>query len=234
MATELNPKNGVARRTVLKASAGTAGVIALSGSATAIATQGDEDDEQPEDVGEFRIPQLNLNTLEAEFEDATLQATPYGEWRQESTTYVGEVTGYSGLFVGVSLLDDDAEQSTEGEQPEIVAYLCDGEVGSTVEVGVYFWDEYDENGVTLSAESDESNENDEVKVAMVDGEFLGAVTLADEESHPFLATEATGDADLYWAAINPDEGTFIQWVVLPDGRQRGARTFDDLAGWTVE
>lgn len=223
MTTGLHARASIGRRTVLKSGAGMVGVLALSGSASAVVAQEDAYDESPEDGEEFPIPQLNVDTMTTELEGETLPVVSYEELRPGSTTYVGAVPGRSDLFVGVSLLDAGAEGPTEADQPDIVAYLCDGTVGSTAEVGVYLWGEYDEAGVTLTGEAGTRDEDATVELTMGDGEFLGAVTLAGEESHPFLATEATGDAGMYVAAIDldPDEFTSIHWVVLPDGRQRG-------------
>lgn len=206
-------ETGVSRRTVLKASAVGMGTFGLSGCMGA-GEPLEDDESNPIERGvieDVRIPYLELDTLEAELAGETLQAESYEDLRPGSITYVGEVIGhpYRNLFAGVSLLDDDTEQ------PDIVSYLCDGEVGTRDAFGLYLTGEHDAGGVTLA------NEDGEVKLALVDGEFLGATTLADEESFPFLATEATGDAGLYWAEIDPEEGTGLLWVVLPDGRQRG-------------
>jgi hypothetical protein len=234
MTTEPNPRNGIARRAVLKGSAGTAGAFALSGCANAIVAQEDEyEDELPEDIEEFRIPQLNLDTLEAEFEGETLQAVSYEDGRPGSTTYIGEAAGRPGTFVAVSHLDETAEADEmnnddeadgEDEQSDIVVYLCDGEVGTQGMFELWLTGDFDEDGMTLTNE--DVDENSEVKLALVDGEFLGAATLSGEEKPvPFVASGATGGAGLYMAeseAYIVDDGPLsIWWVVLADGRQRG-------------
>lgn len=212
---------GLSRRTLLKAGAVTGTALALSSSASATGAQ-DYDDNPPENSEDVRVPYLDLDTLEADFEGETLQAESYADWRPGSTTYVGQVIRRSGPdpFAGVSLLDDTA-QSDEDGQPELIAYLCDGEPGTREGWGILLSGDFEPGGVTLTPET---AEDAEVKLALVDGEFLGAATLPDGETHPFLASETTGDAGVYRATIDPEEETFAHWVVLPDGRQRAKDT----------
>lgn len=193
------------------------------------AGQAQEDDNPSEGLEDVKVPYLDLDSLEAEFDGETLHAESYGDWRSGSTTYVGAAPGRLGrdLFTGVSLLDG-TEQSDEDGQPEIVTYLCDGEPGTRDAFGFHLSGEYDGSGVVLTprdvenAEAIEVVEDVEVKLSLVDGEFLGAANLPDGESVPFLAAEVTGDADIYRATIGPEEEMFAQWIVLPDGRQRGS------------
>lgn len=210
---------GLSRRTLLKAGAVTGSAFALSSSVSAGEGQEDDPYEDEPSVAYIRIPYLDLDTLEAEFEGETLQAESYADGRPGSTTYVGEVIGRPGpaLFAGVSLLDD-TDRSDEDGQSGIVAYLCNGEPGALGKLGLHFVGDYDAGGVTLTPKD---AEDVAMKVALVDGEFLGAVTLPDGESFPFLATEATDDAGIYWTEVDPEEETSVRWVVLPDGRQRG-------------
>ncbi|MFP9193044.1 twin-arginine translocation signal domain-containing protein [Natrialbaceae archaeon A-CW1-1] len=193
--------DGISRRTMLKASGAGASALGIIGTASADYDdndQGDEDEFNPDDFNPFETSELNLETLEAEIPGGTLQAEPL------ENTYVGEVT--DDLFVGVSFTDDDT-----GQPEEIAAYLCDGN-----DIAIWLVGEYEVGGVTLA------DEEDEVKLAMVDGEFLGAASLADEEGVPFLAAEATGDAGLYQAETEVDEvEVTARWIVLSDGRQRG-------------
>jgi hypothetical protein len=217
---------GLSRRTLLKAGAVTGSALALSSSVTAGAAQ--EDDDSPDNREDIRVPYLDLDTLETDFEGETLQAESYADWRPASTTYVGQVVGRSSpdLFAGVSLLADTA-QSDEDGQAELVAYLCDGEPGAQDGFGILLSGDFDAGGATLTPETDEDAEgikpieDVEIKLALVDGEILGAATLPDGETHPFLAAEATGDAGMYRTELDPEQERFLQWVALPDGRQRG-------------
>ena len=193
--------DGISRRTMLKASGAGASALGIIGTASAgydEDDQGDEDEFDPDDFDPFETSELNLETLEAEIPSGTLQAEPL------ENTYVGEVTDE--LFVGISFTEDDT-----GQPDEIAAYLCDGN-----EIAIWLVGEYEVGCVTLVGEEDE------VKLAMVDDEFLGAASLADEESVPFLAAEATGDGGLYQAVAEVDEvEVTARWIVLSDGRQRG-------------
>ncbi|WP_348612614.1 twin-arginine translocation signal domain-containing protein [Halobaculum rarum] len=220
----------LSRRTLLKAGGVTGVTLAISGCLSAGVAQGDdetrENDESAQIEGDesIRIPQLHLDTLEAEVQGETLQAESYEDWRSESTSYVGQVNGRrSGdLFIGVSLPGNGAEQHSE-----MVVYLCDGEVGAFAEIGFYMTGEYDDGGVTLTDNILSANEDSEVKLALVGGEFLGAVTLANGEQFPFIAVEAAGDAGLYWAQTDDGDMLFL-WIVLPDGRQRAFVLLDEL------
>jgi hypothetical protein len=207
----------VSRRTLLKASAVTGGTLALSGCGSASKAQEDDEPAPTEGVEPIRIPQLHLDTLEAEVQGETLQAVSYEDWRSGSTSHVGQVSGRRNgdLFAGVSLPGDDAEQYSE-----MVVYLCDGEIGAFAAVGFYMTGDYDDGGVMLTDNILSANEESEVKLALVDGEVLGAVTLADGKQFPFTAAEATGDAGLYAARTDDDGDLVILWIVLPDGRQR--------------
>lgn len=215
---------GLSRRTFLRAGTVAGSTLAISGCSRLGESLGGTEnpaDDEPDSTGggeTIRIPRLHLDSLEAEVAGETLQAISYEDWRSGSTTYVGQVSGRGSddLFVGVSLLSDDAVQ-----YEELVVYLCNGAIGSPRDIGIYLTGDYDAGGVTLTQRGvPAADEDAAVKLALVDGEFLGAVTLADGEQSPFLAAETTGDAGLYRA--ESDEGDLVvQWVVLPDGRQRG-------------
>lgn len=225
--------DGVSRRTLLKASGVGAGGLALGASASPATAQQEEDDEEDEDDQnadrpDFRVPYLDRDTLQAEFEGETLQAESTEERRPGSTTYVGEAADRPGLFVAVSHRDEDSDEPDEDENPvDIGVYLCDGEVGTRSSIGLWLTGEFDETGTTLSHEAVEGVE---VKLALVDGDFLGAVVFSDEDGteevlFQFVATESTGDAGLYGAESElhsaNDEPLTLRWVVLSDGRQRG-------------
>jgi hypothetical protein len=56
----------------------------------------------------------------------------------------------------------------------------------------------------------------------MDGEFIGTVTLPDQEPIAFTAEEANDSAGLYIAEHEIDEVEMTgRWVVLADGSQRG-------------
>lgn len=221
--------DGVSRRTLLKASGVGAAGLALGASANPGAAQEEDDEADPDaDSEDFRVPYLDLDTLQTTFGDETLQAESTDESRPGSTTYVGEAAGRPGLFVAVSHVDDELDQPGEGEEPvDLGVYLCDGEVGTRSTIGLWLTGEFEESGTTLSHEVVEGVE---VKLARVEGEFLGAVTVSGEDGGdafhvPFVATESTGDEGLYSAesevhSVN-DEPLTLRWVVLNDGRQRG-------------
>lgn len=219
---ETTPLDGISRRTVLKTSAVGAGGLALGASANAAGAQAQaetEDEQDDEDEAEpVRIPQLNLETLEATIGDETLQAESAEESRPGSTTYVGEAAGRPGLFVAVSHVDEAPDQPDE-EQPDVAVYLCNAEVGTESDLGLWLTGDFDETGMTLTIEEDQDVE---VKVALVDGEFLGVARLPDEaETVPFVTSEATGVAGMYAAESEQAEDAGLRWIVLADGRQRG-------------
>ena len=207
----------VSRRTFLKAGALTGGILAVSGCATVGEAQKNDGSDPTGGLESIRIPQLHLATFEAEVQGETLQAVAYDEWRSGSTSYVGQVSGRrnADLFVGVSLPGEDAEQYTE-----TVVYLCDGEIGAFAETGIYMTGDYAVGGATFTENVLSVEDDSEVRLALVDGELLGAVTLADNEQFPFISAEATGKAGLY-AAETREGDLLVLWIVLPDGRQRG-------------
>ncbi len=222
--------DGVSRRTLLKASGVGAGGLALGASASPVTAQQEEDDEDDPnaDRPDFRVPYLDRDILQAEFEGETLQAESVEEGRPGSTTYVGEAADRPGLFVAVSHADEEPDQPDEDEVPvDLSVYLCDGEVGTKSNIGLWLTGEFDETGTTLSHEEVEGVR---LKLALVDGVFLGVVTFSGEGGgeellFQFVATEATGDEGLYMAeseehSVN-DEPLTLRWVVLNDGRQRG-------------
>lgn len=217
----------VSRRTLLKAGTVAAGTLAISGCASTGEAQPDppEDDtsEPTKGVDDIRVPQLHLDTLETEVKGETLQAVSYEDWRSGSTTYVGQVGGIRGpdLFVGISRPGDDAEQFESEKDAELVVYLCNGEIGAAPTIRIYQTGDYDTGGITLTEDNGPStDENIEIKLALVDDTFLGTLALADGEPFPFSAHEATGDAGLYKAETE-DGDLVAHWVVFPDGRERG-------------
>lgn len=230
--------DGVSRRTLLKASGVGAGGLALGASGSSVAAQeedGENDTDEGEGLEDVRIPQLHLDTLEAELAGETLQVESSVDSRPGSTTYVGEAAGRPGLFVAVSHLPGNADRPEGDEQPDVTVYLCDGEVGARTDLSLWIAGAFDDTGMTFTGTLDEGtlppadgddDESPEVKLALVDGEFLGVATIPGEDPILFVASEATGTAGLYRAdseehTIDGDPG-MIRWIVLADDRQRGS------------
>jgi hypothetical protein len=156
---------------------------------------------QEPDAREAPAPELDLETLQAQTSQGTIQAEPY-PWEN---TYVGAVN--DDLYIAVSL-----SEGADTEQPqEAIVYLCDGE-----EMGERVTGEVGAGTKTLEGEEVR------VELSLADDAVRGTVTLDGEEPQPFAANEASGDADLYVAEPTFDDTDYwAGWVVLPDGSQRG-------------
>lgn len=184
------------------------GGIVLGTTSLAGCIGGDSDDGGEEAL----FPALDMDTLQVEtgVDGELLQAEAV--W-PGSTTFVGEATGGPNPFVGVALRGG-------GDQPdEIAVYLCGREVEAPVREedwgGLWLTGAFEPGGVTLA------DEDVEAKVALVDGDIIGAAVGVDEESIVFRATEATDDAGMFFAEVGGETETIVRWIVLPDGRQRG-------------
>lgn len=219
--------DGVSRRILLKASGIGVGGLALGASASPVAAQEEGEDDEDDQLDDPRVPYLDLETLEAELDGETLRAESFEARRPGSTTYVGEAAGHPGVFVAVSHLAEESDLAEGDEQPDdVVLYICNGEVGARNEVSLWLSGEFDESGTTFTGATEEGDEDFEVKLAFVDGAFLGTATLPDvEKPVTFVASEATGDAGLYGteseALATNGNPLPVRWVVLADGRQRG-------------
>lgn len=169
----------------------------------------DDDGERDESADEIEIPELDLETMEAETPDGALQA------QRADNSYVGEID--EGRVIGVAFTSevDIAEDPYDDE--EIIVRLYDRQESAV------FRGDIDEDGAASLESFDGSDFEATVDLVMEDDVVTGSVTFGDGEPVSFTAEAATGDAGLYWVE-NDDENAEIlsvDWVVLPDGRQWG-------------
>jgi hypothetical protein len=121
-------------------------------------------------------------------------------------TYVAEVD--DDLFVAVVVTGDD-----EGG-PEVLAYACDGTA-----ISVWFTSDEETDGAAPGPAQDA-----ELTLSRGDGEVSGTLLLEGRE-HQFTAALADGDAGLYRGEADVLGAPMVGgWIVLDDGRQRGALT----------
>lgn len=153
----------------------------------------------PDDFEPFETPQLDVETLQAEFPDGPVNAEAY------RNTWVGEVTDE--IYIGISL-----DSQYTGREQGVAVYLCDNE-----DIGIYLTGELDSDD-----EAHLTDEDANVELALVDEEFTGTIRLPDHDPVSFTAEEASDSAGLYIAEHETDEVEMTgRWVVLPDGNQRG-------------
>jgi hypothetical protein len=129
--------------------------------------------------------------------------------------FAGEVD--EDLFIGALV----ADHPRGPDRKALVVYLCDG-----ADVSTWLYGEAVGDAVVL--------EGADTRVEMSLGEerLTGMVERAGEAPQEFVAVFAEGDAGLYRAAETIDGTDYIGgWVVLNDGRQRGAIT---LGGQVIE
>lgn len=149
--------------------------------------------------------------------------------RNGFNTFAGAVT--EELFIGITT----AAHPDDGvEQQALMAYLCDGD-----EVSVWFYEEFTGQEATLVYG------NASIALTFTDDGISGTVAVAGAnpqpftaarvttvaltaaETRPFKAGRATGDAGLYRAEETFDGIAHVGgWIILNDGRQRGAVTVD--------
>jgi hypothetical protein len=130
-------------------------------------------------------------------------------------TYVGAVD--EDLFIGVLVEDPPAEDGRRA----LVVYLCDG-----ADVATWIFDE------TFGASAVVENDAARVEISLGRGGVFGVVELAGGERRAFVADAATDHPGLYRAVETFDGREYVGgWIVLDDGRQRGAIT---LRGDVVE
>lgn len=149
----------------------------------------------------FELPELDISASEIE-----IQGETYDVWSYQNT-WVGEVT--DDLFIAFSI-----DESYAGGSGEIAAYACDS--GDT---SVYL------EGELQDGEADLDDCVDKIELSVDGDEITGTLTLEDQEPLDFVAFPAEGDAGLYRAETIEmgDIEVTTRWVVLEDGRQRGAR-----------
>jgi hypothetical protein len=130
-------------------------------------------------------------------------ATPAGA---EMDHFVGAID--DDLFIGIAVSDRIANDGAR----TLVVYLCDGR-----HVSHWIVEEIAGQETTLVAG------DTVVELALAADNVAGTVALAGGVPQPFTAAPATGDAGLYraqWALAGADY--VVNWIVLADGRQRGA------------
>lgn len=124
----------------------------------------------------------------------------------EMDHYVGAVDDQ--LFIGVAVAEPDA---SEAGPRTVAVYLCDSR-----DVSQWIRGEIAGQEATLDADGTR------VDVTLADDTVSGTIALGDGEPQPFSAEAATDNAGLYrvrYSLGGVDHN--IDWIVLPDGRQRG-------------
>lgn len=125
------------------------------------------------------------------------------------TTYVGDVDG--NLFIALDVI----ELNGAAEERAVRAYLCDG-----ADVAIWLTGQFSGNEGTLVS--------GDTRVAFTNlNSASGVVSIDGAAEVPFSTTLATTDAGLYRAEASFQNRDYIGgWIVLNDGRQRGAITLD--------
>jgi hypothetical protein len=122
-----------------------------------------------------------------------------------------------GSFVGL-LEGTDAYIAIVSDGEQLAGYVCDGKAIST-------WFKGEVGGT--SADLKARTEQDLGEVAFLGDTADGEIEI-DGERRSFSAEIAVGDAGLYGAFKEGDEGTVeVGWVLLNDGSQRGGTNFVD-------
>jgi hypothetical protein len=129
--------------------------------------------------------------------------------------FAGEVD--QDLFIGVLVADDP----DEAERKALIVYLCDG-----AEVSTWLFGEA-VGGSTILETTDAR-----IEVLLGHESVVGVVERTGAAPTTFVAELATTDAGLFRAVETFDGQEYVGgWIVLDDGRQRGALT---LGGVVVE
>ncbi len=132
-----------------------------------------------------------------------------------ANAFAGEVD--ADLFIGVLVADDpDAP-----ERRALIVYLCDG-----ADVSTWFFGDATAGSTVLEAS--------DVRVELLLGHdgVAGVVERPGEAPAHFAADLVMGDAGLFRAVETIDGDDYVGgWIVLEDGRQRGAIT---LGGTVVD
>ena len=120
-----------------------------------------------------------------------------------------------GSFVG--LVDDtDAYIAVVSDGGQLAGYVCDGKT-----VSVWFKGEISDDAATLRARTEQELGEVEFLGDTADGELA-----IDGQRHSFSAEIAVGEAGMYRAFKEDDDGTVeVGWVLLNEGSQRGATNF---------
>jgi hypothetical protein len=131
----------------------------------------------------------------------------------KAQSFVGQGTD-STAFVGI--VNDNGA---------LTAYVCDG-TDTTVSLAEWF------NGSASNGTFDLTSVNGaHLAGAITDQEVTGTMTRADGRSFAFALGLGTGNAGVYRAEQTTGNGTYAGgWIVLPNGDQRGAVTFQGTKG----
>jgi hypothetical protein len=158
---------------------------------------------------EIDLPELDLNTLEAETPDGILHAA------RAPTSFVGEIA--EGRIIGISYRSDIGGPPDEHGQMDIVVHLYErGQPALAM-------GRLDEQGAASLQSLEGSTFEATIDLVVEDDFVTGSVGYRDEDPISFIAFPATGNAGVYWALGDEDwDVRAANWVVLPDGRQWGA------------
>jgi hypothetical protein len=126
-----------------------------------------------------------------------------------ANAFAGEVGG--DLFIGVLVADDPSVP----ERKALIVYLCDG-----ADVSTWLFGEAIGGSTVLEAA------DARVELLLGHDGVVGVVEQAGVAPRSFVAELATGDAGLFRAVETIDGRDYVGgWIVLNDGRQRGAVAF---------
>lgn len=161
--------------------------------------------------------ELDLDTLQADTPEGTLQA------KRADNSYVCPIG--EGRALGVAFLDEVTAGEGRDHRHEIVVYLYDRE-----ELAV-MTGEVDAGGAATLESDDLSDFEATVELTMEGDAVSGTATFLEEEPRSFTADAATGVGGVYWAqGTEEDPEVSADWVVLSDGRQWGCVCFPPFRG----
>ena len=125
-------------------------------------------------------------------------------------SYVGAAS--DDLFVGVMI----ADHPPEPDRKAVIVYLCDGE-----EVSTWLFGEAIGDSVVVA------DGDTQVELSLGDTGVAGVLERAGEAPRLVVLEPAMGDAGLYRSVQSIGGDDYVGgWIVLNDGRQRGAITLD--------
>jgi hypothetical protein len=158
---------------------------------------------------EIELPQLDLDTLEAEAPEGTLHA------QRAERSFVGEIA--AGRIIGIAFRSDIGDPPDTDDDRQIVVHLYDGQEPALLLGAI------DEQGAASLQTTETVFFDATVDLVMQGDVVTGTVTYGDEDPMPFTASAASGVGGVYWAVGEDDwEYRSAEWVVTPDGRQWGA------------
>ncbi len=155
-------------------------------------------------VGALVLALLALGAGHAIAEDAAADDALFAD------AFVGEVE--DDLFIGVLV----ADHPPTPDRKAVVVYLCDG-------AGVSTWLFGEAIGESVVIEDGDTV----VDLSLTDEDVYGVLEQAGEAPRVLVLELATGDAGLYRAVETIGGDDYVGgWIVLNDGRQRGAIVLD--------